>query len=71
MSRPGVRAPQPRRGADTGSDGKTCVTQAIRAGLERAGRAHSSVKSYNTHIGVPLTLARMPRDTERAAFEIA
>jgi UDP-N-acetylmuramoyl-tripeptide--D-alanyl-D-alanine ligase len=35
-----------------------------------AGRAHSSVKSYNNHIGVPLTLARMPRDTERAIFEI-
>ena len=64
------RAPQTRRGAVTGSVGKTSVTQAIRAGLERAGRAHSSVKSYNNHIGVPLTLARMPRDTERAVFEI-
>ncbi|MDP3660121.1 UDP-N-acetylmuramoyl-tripeptide--D-alanyl-D-alanine ligase, partial [Phenylobacterium sp.] len=32
--------------------------------------SHSSVKSYNNHIGVPLTLARMPRDTERAVFEI-
>lgn len=64
------RAPQTRRGAVTGSVGKTSVTQAIRAGLERAGRAHSSVKSYNNHIGVPLTLARMPRDTERAIFEI-
>jgi UDP-N-acetylmuramoyl-tripeptide--D-alanyl-D-alanine ligase len=40
------------------------------AGLMLAGRAHSSVKSYNNHIGVPLTLARMPRDTERAVFEI-
>jgi UDP-N-acetylmuramoyl-tripeptide--D-alanyl-D-alanine ligase len=65
-----VRAPQVRRGAVTGSVGKTSVTQAIRAGLERAGRAHSSVKSYNNHIGVPLTLARMPRETERAVFEI-
>jgi UDP-N-acetylmuramoyl-tripeptide--D-alanyl-D-alanine ligase len=64
------RAPQTRRGAVTGSVGKTSVTQAIRAGLQRAGRAHSSVKSYNNHIGVPLTLARMPRDTERAVFEI-
>jgi UDP-N-acetylmuramoyl-tripeptide--D-alanyl-D-alanine ligase len=64
------RAPQTRRGAVTGSVGKTSVTQAIRAGLARAGRAHSSVKSYNNHIGVPLTLARMPRDTERAVFEI-
>jgi len=65
-----VRAPQARRGAVTGSAGKTSVTQAIRAGLVRAGRAHASVKSYNNHIGVPLTLARMPRDTLRAVFEI-
>ena len=64
------RAPRARRGAVTGSVGKTSVTQATRAGLMRAGRAHSSVKSYNNHIGVPLTLARMPRDTERAVFEI-
>ena len=64
------RAPQAKRGAVTGSVGKTSVTQAIAAGLRLAGRAHSSVKSYNNHIGVPLTLARMPRDTERAVFEI-
>jgi len=64
------RAPQVRRGAVTGSVGKTSVTQAIMAGLTLAGRAHSSVKSYNNHIGVPLTLARMPADTERAVFEI-
>ena len=57
------RAPGARRGAVTGSVGKTSVTQAVRAGLERAGRAHGSVKSYNNHIGVPLTLARMPRAT--------
>ncbi|HUO12357.1 MAG TPA: UDP-N-acetylmuramoyl-tripeptide--D-alanyl-D-alanine ligase [Caulobacteraceae bacterium] len=65
-----VRAPRVRRGAVTGSVGKTSVTQAIRAALDRAGRAHGSVKSYNNHIGVPLTLARMPRETERAIFEI-
>ncbi len=64
------RAPQARRGAVTGSVGKTSVTQAIMAGLMLAGRAHSSVKSYNNHIGVPLTLARMPRAAERAIFEI-
>ncbi|HEV2533172.1 UDP-N-acetylmuramoyl-tripeptide--D-alanyl-D-alanine ligase [Phenylobacterium sp.] len=64
------RAAQARRGAVTGSVGKTSVTQAIAAGLKLAGRWHSSVKSYNNHIGVPLTLARMPRDTERAVFEI-
>ena len=64
------RAPQCKRGAVTGSVGKTSVTRAIEAGLRLAGKAHASVKSYNNHIGVPLTLARMPRDTERAVFEV-
>ena len=64
------RSPGVKRGAVTGSVGKTSVTQAIRAGLDLAGRAHGSIKSYNNHIGVPLTLARMPRDAERAVFEI-
>ncbi len=64
------RAPNARRGAVTGSVGKTSVTQMVMQGLSRAGRAHSAVKSFNNHIGVPLTLARMPRDTERAVFEI-
>ncbi|MDP8915728.1 MAG: UDP-N-acetylmuramoyl-tripeptide--D-alanyl-D-alanine ligase, partial [Pseudomonadota bacterium] len=63
------RAPA-RRAAVTGSVGKTSTTQAILAGLTRAGRAHGAVKSFNNHIGVPLTLARMPRETERAVFEI-
>jgi UDP-N-acetylmuramoyl-tripeptide--D-alanyl-D-alanine ligase len=64
------RAAGAKRGAVTGSVGKTSVTQAVRAGLDRAGHAHGSVKSYNNHIGVPLTLARMARDTQRAVFEI-
>lgn len=64
------RAVGARRAAVTGSVGKTSVTQAVAAGLALAGRAHASVKSYNNHIGVPLTLARMPEDTERAVFEI-
>ena len=59
-----------KRGAVTGSVGKTSVTQAIMAGLSLAGPAHGSVKSYNNHIGVPLTLARMPAATQRAVFEI-
>jgi UDP-N-acetylmuramoyl-tripeptide--D-alanyl-D-alanine ligase len=63
------RAPARRAGV-TGSVGKTSVTQAIAAALRLAGHGHSSVKSFNNHIGVPLTLARMPRDTERAVFEI-
>jgi UDP-N-acetylmuramoyl-tripeptide--D-alanyl-D-alanine ligase len=65
-----LRAGRARRGAITGSVGKTSVTQAVRAALDRAGPAHGSVKSFNNHIGVPLTLARMPPATERAIFEI-
>jgi UDP-N-acetylmuramoyl-tripeptide--D-alanyl-D-alanine ligase len=64
------RATKAKRGAVTGSVGKTSVTQAIMAGLSLAGRAHSSIKSYNNHIGVPLTLARMAAATERAVFEV-
>jgi UDP-N-acetylmuramoyl-tripeptide--D-alanyl-D-alanine ligase len=64
------RASQARRGAVTGSVGKTSVTQAVLAGLKLAGDAHGSVKSFNNHIGVPLTLARMPRTTRRAVFEM-
>ena len=64
------RAKDCRRAAVTGSVGKTSLTQAIKLGLEMAGPAHGSVKSYNNHIGVPLTLARMPADTQRAVFEI-
>ena len=59
-----------RRGAVTGSVGKTSVTQAIKAGLDLAGSSHASIKSYNNHIGVPLTLARIPQGTARAVFEI-
>ena len=64
------RASDCRRGAVTGSVGKTSLTQAIKLGLEMAGPAHGSVKSYNNHIGVPLTLARLPADAKRAVFEI-
>ena len=31
---------------------------------------HASDKSFNNHWGVPLTLARMPADTDYAIFEI-
>ena len=56
----------------TGSVGKTSTKEALYAALERnrPGRAHRSVKSYNNHTGVPLSLARMPRDTEFAVFEM-
>jgi UDP-N-acetylmuramoyl-tripeptide--D-alanyl-D-alanine ligase len=56
----------------TGSVGKTSTKEALYAALERwrPGTAHRSVKSYNNHTGVPLSLARMPRETEFAVLEM-
>ena len=56
----------------TGSVGKTGTKEALFAALDRAspGRAHRSVKSYNNHTGVPLSLARMPADARFGVFEM-
>jgi len=56
----------------TGSVGKTSVKEALFAALDRGvpGKAHRSLKSYNNHVGVPLSLARMPRDTRFGIFEM-
>jgi UDP-N-acetylmuramoyl-tripeptide--D-alanyl-D-alanine ligase len=59
-----------RRCAVTGSVGKTSVTQAIAAALRLAGPSHAPVKSFNNHIGVPLTLAALPREARYAVFEL-
>ncbi|HEX8665683.1 MAG TPA: UDP-N-acetylmuramoylalanyl-D-glutamyl-2,6-diaminopimelate--D-alanyl-D-alanine ligase [Beijerinckiaceae bacterium] len=56
--------------AVTGSVGKTGTKEALRLAFERLGRTHASVASYNNHWGVPLTLARLPRDAEYGVFEI-
>ncbi|UAK24938.1 UDP-N-acetylmuramoyl-tripeptide--D-alanyl-D-alanine ligase [Sphingomonas nostoxanthinifaciens] len=56
----------------TGSVGKTSVKEALFAALDRSapGAVHRSLKSYNNHVGVPLSLARMPRETRFAVFEM-
>jgi UDP-N-acetylmuramoyl-tripeptide--D-alanyl-D-alanine ligase len=56
--------------AVTGSVGKTGTKEALRLTLEPSGKVHASVASFNNHWGVPLTLARMPADTEFGIFEI-
>ncbi|MEL7114838.1 MAG: Mur ligase family protein, partial [Pseudomonadota bacterium] len=56
--------------AITGSVGKTSTKEMLRTVLAHQGRTHASVESYNNHWGVPLTLARMPADTEFAVIEI-
>ncbi len=56
----------------TGSAGKTGTKEALHAALDRSlpGGAHRSVKSYNNHTGVPLSLARMRREARFGVFEM-
>jgi len=56
----------------TGSVGKTSTKEALFGALDRGspGRVHRSVKSYNNHTGVPLSLARMPRNVRFGIFEM-
>ena len=56
--------------AVTGSVGKTTTKEMLRRCLARFGAVHAAEASFNNHIGVPLTLARMPRDADFAVFEI-
>jgi UDP-N-acetylmuramoyl-tripeptide--D-alanyl-D-alanine ligase len=59
-----------KRVAVTGSVGKTSTKEMLRAALSTIGRVHASDKSFNNHWGVPLTLARMPIDSDFGVFEI-
>ncbi len=56
----------------TGSVGKTGTKEALASALSRTPgvRVHRSVKSYNNHTGVPLSLARMPADSDYGVFEM-
>jgi UDP-N-acetylmuramoyl-tripeptide--D-alanyl-D-alanine ligase len=65
-----ARNPKVRVVAVTGSVGKTGTKEALKLALSGQGPTHASVGSYNNHIGVPLTLARMPADTAYGVFEI-
>jgi UDP-N-acetylmuramoyl-tripeptide--D-alanyl-D-alanine ligase len=56
--------------AVTGSVGKTTTKEMLRALLATAGPTHAAHASYNNHWGVPLTLARTPRDAAFAIVEI-
>ncbi len=54
----------------TGSVGKTSTKEMLRHVLGGQGRVHAAEASYNNHWGVPLTLARMPREADFAVIEI-
>lgn len=68
------RAARRRTGAKvvavTGSVGKTGTKEALRTILSQQGATHASAASYNNLWGVPLSLARMPAETQFGIFEI-
>ena len=72
-----ARAARDRLGGDvpvfaiTGSSGKTTARGLLSAALEVvAAPTHASIGSLNNHIGVPLSLARTPRNARSAVYEI-
>ncbi|MDR0765115.1 MAG: UDP-N-acetylmuramoyl-tripeptide--D-alanyl-D-alanine ligase [Synergistaceae bacterium] len=54
----------------TGSVGKTTTREFLRAALRGAYRTHAAVKSYNTLLGVSMTVLAMPADTEILILEL-
>lgn len=56
--------------AVTGTAGKTTTKEILRDVLSKQGITHASEASLNNRWGVPLSLARMPADTQYGIFEI-
>ena len=56
--------------AITGSVGKTGTKHIVSSCLSALGHTHASQGNYNNHIGAPLSLALMPRDTDYGVFEL-
>ena len=54
----------------TGSVGKTSVKNGLARLFMAQGNCHSAQGSFNNHIGLPLSLATMPNDTDIGVFEL-
>ena len=56
--------------AVTGSSGKTTFRSWLESLLRKLGPTHASVESFNNHLGLPLSLSRMPAGSEYGVFEV-
>lgn len=56
--------------AMTGSNGKTTTKELCHHILSKEKEAYATAGNFNNHIGVPLTLLRMPKSTEIAIIEM-
>lgn len=54
----------------TGSVGKTGTKEALALAFGAQGETHATIGNLNNHIGVPLTLARLPRDARYSIIEM-
>lgn len=54
----------------TGSVGKTGTKEALTLAFGALGKTHATRGNLNNHIGVPLTLARLPREADYAVIEM-
>ena len=66
------RAGRARSGAKivsvTGSAGKTSTKDALRVMLSAQAPTAASAASFNNHVGVPISLARLPREARYVLF---
>ncbi|MBR1777992.1 MAG: UDP-N-acetylmuramoyl-L-alanyl-D-glutamate--2,6-diaminopimelate ligase [Alphaproteobacteria bacterium] len=54
----------------TGSSGKTSTKEMLKTALSSVGKTHTTLGNLNNNIGMPLTLARMPKETDFAVIEM-
>ncbi|MBS0525596.1 MAG: UDP-N-acetylmuramoyl-tripeptide--D-alanyl-D-alanine ligase [Proteobacteria bacterium] len=70
LGRAGRQRSEARIASITGSVGKTSTKDALRAILSAQAPTSASAASFNNHVGVPISLARLPRDARYGVFEI-
>jgi UDP-N-acetylmuramoyl-tripeptide--D-alanyl-D-alanine ligase len=70
LGRAARRRSQARIASVTGSVGKTSTKDALRAMLSAQASTSASAASFNNHVGVPISLARLPREARYGVFEI-
>jgi len=70
LGRAGRRRSTARIASVTGSAGKTSTKDALRAMLQAQAPTSASTASFNNHVGVPISLARLPREARYGVFEI-
>ena len=70
LGRAARRRSKARIASVTGSVGKTSTKDALRAMLSAEAPTSASTASFNNHVGVPISLARLPREARYGVFEI-